>query len=182
MRNFRDSKQMATVIRDELAAKGVQLSRAESLEIIAKAFGSADWNTLAAIIKRPNTAAQQVSEWEPDATWPEAARAIYDRHLTPEEREAPWKPLFDEARKLFEAKADAASDDVLALAIRWLRLSYATTGGDRELRAKYSAAYTEALADPQVAPKLPLSRELLDWFAPALKRAAALHGKLTSKQ
>lgn len=182
MRNFRDSKEMATVIRDELAAKGMQLSRAESLEIIAKAFGSADWNTLAAIIKRQNTAAQQSHERERDASWPEVARAFYERHLGPEERGGPWRPLFDEARKLFEAKADATSDDVLALAIRWLRLAHTTTGGNRELRAKYSAAYTEALADPQVAPKLPLSRELLDWFAPALKRAAALSGKLTTEQ
>jgi len=165
---------MATVIRNELAAKGVRLSRAESLEIIAKAFGSVDWNTLAAMIKRAEGVVGDAPEREPAASWPEVIQPFYKRHLTPEERRGQWGQLFDQARTLFEADTDATSDDVLELALRWLRLAHATTGGDRELRAKYSAAYTEALADPEVAPKLPLSRELLDWFAPALKRAAPL--------
>jgi hypothetical protein len=181
MRNFRDSKEMATVIRDELAARGLRLSRAESLEIVAKAFGIADWNTLAAMIKRAKTGAAEAPQQELEAGWPEVARPYYERYLTPEERGGQWARLFDRARTLFETKTDATSDDLLELALRWVKLADATTGGDRELRVKYAAAYRDALADPKVAPKLPLSRELLDWFAPALKRAAALRSELLTE-
>jgi hypothetical protein len=51
MRDFRDSKVMAQTVRVALAAKGHKVTIAESLELIAKAFGVADWNTLAAAIK-----------------------------------------------------------------------------------------------------------------------------------
>ena len=51
MRDFRDAKAMARAIRSMLAAKGVKTTIGESLELIAKAFGVADWNTLAAMIR-----------------------------------------------------------------------------------------------------------------------------------
>jgi Glyoxalase superfamily protein/Clp amino terminal domain, pathogenicity island component len=62
MRDFRDSKVMAQTLRAALAAKGHKISISESLELIAKAFGAADWNTLAATIK---TAAAQAEGPEP---------------------------------------------------------------------------------------------------------------------
>jgi hypothetical protein len=51
MRDFCDAKPMAQSIRAWLAAKGVKLTVGESLELTAKAFGAADWNTLSALIK-----------------------------------------------------------------------------------------------------------------------------------
>lgn len=51
MRDFRDAKAMAQTIRAALAAKGHKISIADSLELIARAFGAADWNTLSAAIK-----------------------------------------------------------------------------------------------------------------------------------
>lgn len=57
MRDFRDSKVMAQTIRAALAAKGHKITISESLELIAKAFGAADWNTLAALIKTPGAQA-----------------------------------------------------------------------------------------------------------------------------
>jgi ATP-dependent Clp protease ATP-binding subunit ClpA len=42
---------MAHTIRAALAAKGHKISVGESLELIAQAFGTADWNTLAALIR-----------------------------------------------------------------------------------------------------------------------------------
>ena len=51
MRDFRDSKVMAQTLRAALAAKGHRITVAESLELLAKAFGVADWNTLSAAIK-----------------------------------------------------------------------------------------------------------------------------------
>jgi Glyoxalase superfamily protein/Clp amino terminal domain, pathogenicity island component len=61
MRDFRDAKAMARTLRAALAAKGIKITIGESLELIAKAFGVADWNTLSVTIRRevvtpPNSA------------------------------------------------------------------------------------------------------------------------------
>jgi hypothetical protein len=51
MRDFRDAKAMAHTLRAALAAKGLNISISQSLELIAQAFGAADWNTLSAAIR-----------------------------------------------------------------------------------------------------------------------------------
>ena len=51
MRTFLQSKAMATSLRESLAARGVALSHGQCLEIVAKQFGFADWNILAAKIR-----------------------------------------------------------------------------------------------------------------------------------
>ena len=51
MRDFRDAKAMAKSIRAALAAKRLKISISESLELVANAFGAADWNTLSATIR-----------------------------------------------------------------------------------------------------------------------------------
>lgn len=51
MRDFRDAKAMARTLRTAMAAKGVRLSQAEALELVAKLLGERDWNTLAAAIR-----------------------------------------------------------------------------------------------------------------------------------
>ena len=51
MRDFRDAKAMAHTLRAALAAKGLNISASKSLELIAQAFGVADWNTLSAAIR-----------------------------------------------------------------------------------------------------------------------------------
>jgi hypothetical protein len=56
MRDFRDAKAMARILRAALAAKGLKITISQSLELIAEAFGVADWNTLAAAIRREGTA------------------------------------------------------------------------------------------------------------------------------
>jgi hypothetical protein len=48
MRNFKDAKAMAKSLRDSLATRSVLISHSECLEIVAKQFGLADWNTLSA--------------------------------------------------------------------------------------------------------------------------------------
>jgi hypothetical protein len=56
MRDFRDAKVMARALRDALKAKAIEITHADALELIAKAFGVADWNMLAAAIRRePST-------------------------------------------------------------------------------------------------------------------------------
>ena len=51
MRDFRDAKAMAGTLRAALAAKDLKITVSESLELIAKAFGVADWNTLRAAVR-----------------------------------------------------------------------------------------------------------------------------------
>jgi len=46
MRTRKDAEAMAKSLRSSLAARNVLLSHSESLEIVAKQFGFADWNTL----------------------------------------------------------------------------------------------------------------------------------------
>jgi hypothetical protein len=60
MRDFRDAKAMAHGLRAALAARDIKIANSQSLELIAEAFGVADWNTLSAAIRaaaeapRPN--------------------------------------------------------------------------------------------------------------------------------
>jgi hypothetical protein len=51
MRDFRDAKAMARTLRAALAAKRLNITISESLELIAEAFGVSDWNTLSATIR-----------------------------------------------------------------------------------------------------------------------------------
>jgi hypothetical protein len=56
MRDYRDAKAMAQSVRAFLADQSVKITNSQSLELIAKAFGVADWNTLAAAIRGKVTA------------------------------------------------------------------------------------------------------------------------------
>jgi hypothetical protein len=51
MRDFRHAKAMARTLRASLAARGFKITASQSLELIAEAFGVADWNTLSATIR-----------------------------------------------------------------------------------------------------------------------------------
>jgi hypothetical protein len=53
MRDFRDAKTMAKTMRADLAHDDIHITHARSLELVAKAFGLADWNTLSAKISGP---------------------------------------------------------------------------------------------------------------------------------
>jgi hypothetical protein len=75
MRTYKDAKAMAKSLRHSLAAKSVLLSHSECLEIVAKQFGFADWNTLSAKLDvesrhlaRPEDAASAIRPDIPGAT------------------------------------------------------------------------------------------------------------------
>jgi catechol 2,3-dioxygenase-like lactoylglutathione lyase family enzyme len=48
MRSFRDAKLMARTLREAMASRQVELSHSETLEIVARQFGYADWNLASA--------------------------------------------------------------------------------------------------------------------------------------
>lgn len=58
MRDFRDAKAMAHTTRATLAAMGLKITVGQSLELIAQAFGVADWNTMSAVIRAQASIAQ----------------------------------------------------------------------------------------------------------------------------
>jgi hypothetical protein len=62
MRDFRDAKTMAHALRDALQAKAIALTHSQSLELVANAFGYANWNILAAKIE---AAERQAGAQEP---------------------------------------------------------------------------------------------------------------------
>ncbi len=51
MRDYRDAKAMAKAMREALAERNVNLNHSEALEIVARQFGLATWNILAAKIE-----------------------------------------------------------------------------------------------------------------------------------
>ena len=61
MRDYRDAKVMARMLREALAAKHHEITVGESLEIVAHLFGEADWNTLSAIIKKSERSPEPAS-------------------------------------------------------------------------------------------------------------------------
>jgi hypothetical protein len=51
MRTFLDAKTMAKAMREALDAKGLAVSHSEALEIVARQFGTENWNVLSAKIE-----------------------------------------------------------------------------------------------------------------------------------
>lgn len=50
MHSFLDSKLMAKALRQALAERGQEISHSDALELVARQFGFANWNMLAARI------------------------------------------------------------------------------------------------------------------------------------
>ena len=68
MRDFRDAKAMAQSLREALGAKTISITHGESLELVSRMLGAADWNTLSALIKDNQVkrgAATSVEEEQP---------------------------------------------------------------------------------------------------------------------
>jgi Glyoxalase superfamily protein len=70
MRDFRDAKAMAHILRDAFKNRAVEITHSESLELIAKAFGYDNWNILAAKIE-----AARRDDGAPPASAPDAGAA-----------------------------------------------------------------------------------------------------------
>jgi ATP-dependent Lon protease len=51
MRDFRDAKAMAHTLRESLTTKAITIGHGESLELVSKMLGVADWNTLSALLQ-----------------------------------------------------------------------------------------------------------------------------------
>jgi len=83
-----------------------------------------------------------------------------------------WDALMTEAKTLM-AKGDSGSPEAVDLAHRWMALVGQFTGGDPKLAAKVKSVWTDAMADPAAAPKLPLNPEIFAFVGEAWKKAHA---------
>jgi mannitol/fructose-specific phosphotransferase system IIA component len=81
MRDFRDAKAMARALRAALAAKGLKITVSHSLELIAELFGVADWNTLAAAIRKMTIAPDKVEPAGPSPADDRASMLMFSRAL-----------------------------------------------------------------------------------------------------
>jgi ATP-dependent Lon protease len=81
MRDFRDAKAMAQTLRESLDHKAINISHSESLELVSRMLGVADWNTLSALlqVERRDTAAPATKPRTGAASYP----AIPLRDLVP---------------------------------------------------------------------------------------------------
>jgi ATP-dependent Lon protease len=81
MRDFRDAKSMAQTLRQSLTVKSVTVSHSESLELVSKMLGAADWNTLSAVIRSGPRGAEPAEAARPEL--PGRYPAIPLRDLVP---------------------------------------------------------------------------------------------------
>jgi DNA-binding transcriptional MerR regulator len=81
-----------------------------------------------------------------------------------------WEGLVNEAKKLM-AKGDPASAEAQDLARRWMAQMRLFSQGDAKVEAKVTAVWSEALADPAAAPKLPITPEIFAFIGKAWKAA-----------
>jgi hypothetical protein len=83
MRDFRDAKAMAHTLRAALAAKGLNITVSQSLELIAQAFGAADWNTLSASISERTAPPRNTATTPPQPSTTQSGPA-FSAHPTDE--------------------------------------------------------------------------------------------------
>ncbi|HEY3777312.1 MAG TPA: MerR family transcriptional regulator [Rhizomicrobium sp.] len=108
---------------------------------------------------------------------------LIDRHYSEEERAElrtrsydqtevarVWDGLMAEARTLM-ANGDPMSPEAKDLARRWKAQVNLFTGGNPEIAAKAKAVWSEAMADPHAASKLPLNPEIFAFIEKAWKAA-----------
>jgi DNA-binding transcriptional MerR regulator len=92
----------------------------------------------------------------------ETARRPFDQ----EETGADWDALIADAKALM-AIGDPASPAALDLARRWKAQVEQFTKGDPAVTARVQAVWTDAMADPNAAPQLPLNPEIFAFMGRA---------------
>lgn len=114
-----------------------------------------------------------------DEEWSEVLKPLIGRHYTPEQRalltergarakEAgydgaaivkEWEFLFEEARAL-QTLGDRSSIRAQELGRRWMRMSDLFTDRDPEISERAQALWADAMADPELGPRLPAAPDL----------------------
>ncbi len=102
MRDYRDAKAMAQTLRQALKERSVSLSHSESLELIARILGFADWNVLAARIQADPAPAPAAN---PDTTVRLPVLPMRDFVLFPQRSAPLWASRVKTVRAIGRAMA-----------------------------------------------------------------------------
>ena len=100
----------------------------------------------------------------------EEIASLRARPYSQEEASRAWDGLLAEAKELM-AKGDPTSPEAQDLARRWKGLVAQFTQGNPAIAAKAKAVWSEAMANPETAPKLPLNPEIFAFVEKAWKAA-----------
>jgi len=106
----------------------------------------------------------------------EELESLRARSYNQEDAARTWDGLLAEARALM-AKGDATSPEAQDLARRWKAQVAQFAQGDPAIAAKAKAVWSEAMANPDTAPKLPLSPEIFAFIEKASKAAMEGDGR-----
>jgi ATP-dependent Lon protease len=123
MRDFRDAKAMAQTLRDSLTNRTVTISHSESLELVSRMLGVADWNTLSALLqtdRRPVVGRPAARERLEAARYPALPLrdfvpfpgAVFPLHIGREKSKAALDQAFKSGREVVLAiQKEAAVDE-----------------------------------------------------------------------
>ena len=157
---------------------------AGALKLVRKArdrLNDGDELSLEALVKlgRETARAPKLSDAEVEAIF----EPIIDRHFSRVERSVlgqraydqaqvskQWNTLIAEAKRLTKI-GDPASKDAVNLARRWKVLIDRFTDGDPQMLSRAGAVWKDALADPAVAPRLPLNAKIFAFIGRAMAAA-----------
>ena len=182
----------ATLELQERALAGEQLRLARALQLVRAArarLGSGETLSIddIATLTRETTMTEPLSDHE--------AKALFDplgeKHFTADELEAlkarnfgvdeqtqatnAWAVLTEECKALM-AKGDPTSPAAMDLARRWHAQVSKFTQGDPALAQKAAAVWKDAMADPDAAPRLPLTPDMFAFIGKASAAAKAAGG------
>jgi DNA-binding transcriptional MerR regulator len=161
------------------AARALDLVRAARLKLSAgEALSIDDLATLAkeTVMTRKATISEVA----------ELTKPLVSKHFTDAERQeikrtAPpfdqaqatkdWDQLFAEVRHLMEI-GDSTSPEAVAVGRRW-KAGVAAFSMDPGMRAKAQAVWRDAMADPEIAPKLPIDDSVFAFVSKILQQAEA---------
>ncbi|HEX4740690.1 MAG TPA: MerR family transcriptional regulator [Caulobacteraceae bacterium] len=135
-----------------------------------------------------------------DGEWGAAIKPLIEKHYTPEQRtlliergrEAAkeagndqaaigreWDAVFEEAHAL-QAAGDTTSTRARELARRWMRMANLFTDGDSDISERSQAFWGDAMADPQLGPRLPVTPELLRFVGKIMQTVVAEDGRASN--
>lgn len=167
------------VQEEALAERNRETQRA--LQLIRSARGRLA-NGEALSVDDLTTLTRETTMSENAPEWAKKMEPMIDRHFTgadkakmkaqagtfdPAEVKAQWDALIAEAKSL--VGTDPSAPKAVDLARRWKAMVARSTGGDAALKEKVCNVWKEAMADPNVAPKLPFGPEVMAFIGEASK-------------
>lgn len=169
------------VLRDQLAATRAALASVAAARARIAAGDPLSPDDLATLTR------ETIMTTDRDQALQDALRPAMERNFSDEDRRRlaettppfdqaevsrEWDALFAEAKAL-QAAGDPTSPQAQDLARRWFAQVARFTGGDPAMFAKVKAVWTDSMADPETAGRLPMDPALMAFVSEAKRHADA---------